>query len=266
MSNLDRRQGELRTVTMAEMVATALRDQILDGRLVDGERLPRQDVLAASFDISGPSVREGLRILEAEGLITVRRGKFGGAFVHSPKPGNAAYMLAVVLESQRVPLHEIGSALRDLEPVCAGRCAARQDRSAEVLPRLEKLHREMVTYDGDDYRDNIRLGLEFHEALVTGSGSITLITMIGALESIWFAHAEAWVAANLGAADVLPGSEYAATRNHEHGLLLERIQDGDVDGATAVARHHLDRSRLHTARDDVENQVVKASLLGARKA
>lgn len=264
MNNGDRLQTELRTVTMAEMVATALRERILDGRLADGERLPKQEALAASFDISGPSVREGLRILEAEGLITVRRGKFGGAFVHSPKPGNAAYMLAVVLESQRVPLAEIGSALRDLEPVCAGRCAARPDRATTVLPELEKLHHEMLGYGGSGYRDNIRLGLEFHETLITGSGSITLITMIGALESIWFAHAEAWVAANLGADDVMPGSEYAATRNEEHGELLERIREGDVDGATAVARRHLEHSRLHTARGDVENQVVKASLLGNR--
>ena len=60
---------------MAELVARALRQQIVDGRLHDGDRLPKQDELAERFDISGPSVREGLRILEAEGLITVRRGK-----------------------------------------------------------------------------------------------------------------------------------------------------------------------------------------------
>src|SRR3954466_2252222 len=184
----DRLQGELRTVTMAQMVATALRERILDGRLADGERLPKQEALAASFDISGPSVREGLRILEAEGLITVRRGKFGGAFVHSPKPGNAAYMLAVVLESQRVPVHEIGSALRDLEPVCAGRCAARLDRETTVLPRLRQIQDQILACDQSQYMEAIKLGLQFHEALVACSASETLITIIGALESIWFAH------------------------------------------------------------------------------
>src|SRR5262249_40460441 len=93
-----RQAGELPTATLAELVAGARRQQIIDGRLQDGDRLPKQDELAERFDISGPSVREGLRILEAEGLITVRRGKFGGAFVHAPHPANAAYNLALVLE------------------------------------------------------------------------------------------------------------------------------------------------------------------------
>src|SRR5436190_16813181 len=157
-----RQAGELRTATMAELVAGALRQQIIDGRLQDGDRLPKQDELAERFDISGPSVREGLRILEAEGLITVRRGKFGGAFVHSPQPSNAAYTLALVLEAKRVPLHEIGSALRDLEPLCAGKCAARTDRATAVVPRLRQLHDQLLAAQGSDYMEAIRLGLQFH--------------------------------------------------------------------------------------------------------
>src|SRR5206468_8210688 len=124
----------------------------------DGDRLPKQEELAERFDISGPSVREGLRILEAEGLITVRRGKFGGAFVHTPHPVNAAYTLALVFEAKRVPLHEIVSALRDLEPLCAGRAAARADRATAVMPRLQELQTQMLAAQGSDYMEAIRLG------------------------------------------------------------------------------------------------------------
>src|SRR5438477_9189919 len=144
---------------MAELVAGALREQIVDGRLQDGDRLPKQEELAERFDISGPSVREGLRILEAEGLITVRRGKFGGAFVHTPQPANAAYTLALVLEAKRVPLHEIGSALRDLEPLCAGKCAARPDRATEVVPSLRRLQDQLRAAQSPEYMEAIRLGL-----------------------------------------------------------------------------------------------------------
>ena len=260
-----RQAGELRTATMAELVAGALRQQIVDGRLQDGDRLPKQEELAERFDISGPSVREGLRILEAEGLITVRRGKFGGAFVHTPHPANAAYTLALVLEAKRVPLDEIGHALRDLEPLCAGRCAARSDRATTVLPRLQEIQQELAAATPDDRMEAIRLGLQFHEALVLYSGSETLITMIGALESIWHAHAEAWIAADPDAQG-LPGSPYATVRMGEHEELLDAIAAGDVDRATAVARRHIEHSRLHTTTDYVAGQVVRAALLTARRA
>ena len=259
-----RQAGELRTATMAELVAGALRQQIVDGRLNDDDRLPKQEELAERFDISGPSVREGLRILEAEGLITVRLGTFGGAFVHSPQPANAAYTLALVLENKRVPLHEVGSALRDLEPLCAGRCAAREDRAAAVVPRLQRLQEQMREAQGSDYMEAIRLGLQFHETLVECSGSQTLITVIGALESVWFAHADAWVAADPGAQGI-PNSEYAVTRTNEHEELIDAIAAGDVDHATAVARRHIEHSKLHTASDYVAGQLVRAALLAGRR-
>jgi DNA-binding FadR family transcriptional regulator len=249
---------------MAELVAGALRQQIVDGLLQDGERLPKQEDLAERFDISGPSVREGLRILEAEGLITVRRGKFGGAFVHTPHPANAAYNLALVLETKRVPLHEIGSALRDLEPLCAGRCAARPDRATAVVPRLRQLQDQMDACGPDEARDAIRLGLQFHESLILCSASETLITVIGALESIWFAHAEAWMTAD-PASHNLPASNYAVTRLDEHEEMIAAIADGDVDRATAVARRHIEHSKLHTASDYVAGQQVRASLLMGRR-
>jgi DNA-binding FadR family transcriptional regulator len=255
--------GEVRTVTMAELVAGALREQILDGRLRDGDRLPKQEDLAEHFDISGPSVREGLRILEAEGLISVRRGKFGGAFVHSPKATNAAYMLALVLEAKRVTLQEIGDALRDLEPVCAGKCAARPDRMTAVLPVLEDLDRQLREHDRQDYLTGFHLGLKFHQAIVSCSGSDTLITMIGALESIWFAHAEEWVT-EAPVAQGIRDDEYTEAREHDHEVMLQMIRDGDVDGATRVARQHLEYSRLHTAADYIANRVIQTSLLTNR--
>jgi DNA-binding FadR family transcriptional regulator len=249
---------------MAELVAGALRQQIIDGRLQDGDRLPKQDELAERFDISGPSVREGLRILEAEGLITVRRGKFGGAFVHAPHPANAAYNLALVLEAKRVPLQEIGNALRDLEPLCAGRCAARADRATSVIPRLRRIHDQLNACGPDESVEAIRLGLQFHEALVECSDSETLITVIGALESIWFAHAEAWMAAD-PANQAIPTTEYAAVRRDEHAELLDAIDAGDVNRATAVARAHIEHSKLHTATDYAAGQTVRASLLTGRR-
>src|SRR5258707_617511 len=80
-----------------ELVADALRDRITGGDLRDGDLLPKQEELLAEFRVSKPSLREALRILETEGLITVRRGNVGGAVVHLPDSDDAGYMIGLIL-------------------------------------------------------------------------------------------------------------------------------------------------------------------------
>ena len=67
------------------MVAGTLRRRILDGELEDGSWLPKQEDLIDEFGVSKPSMREAMRILETEGLLTVQRGNVGGAVVHTPR-------------------------------------------------------------------------------------------------------------------------------------------------------------------------------------
>lgn len=82
-------RAQLRQPRLSEIVASELRDRILSGSLGEEGRLPKQDELIAEFGVSPPSVREAMRILETEGLITVLRGNVGGA-VARPAPHPAA--------------------------------------------------------------------------------------------------------------------------------------------------------------------------------
>src|ERR1700709_797110 len=141
--------GRLRQSNMAELVAEVLRQRIVDGQLADGDLLPKQESLAGEFGTSSASVREGLRILEGEGLVTVRRGRLGGAVVHAPASGSAAYLVGLVLQSRDVKLKEIGDVILDLEPICAGLCAERRDRRKTVIPQLRAVHEEQLASVGD---------------------------------------------------------------------------------------------------------------------
>ena len=59
----------LQQIRIAESVAGELRRRILSAK--EGSMLPKQDEIVAEFRVSYPSVREALRILETEGLITL---------------------------------------------------------------------------------------------------------------------------------------------------------------------------------------------------
>src|SRR3546814_10423999 len=74
----------VRVPKTAELVARQIRNAIIRGELVDGDTLPAESHLIAEFEVSRPTIREAVRILESEGLVTVARGARGGARVSSP--------------------------------------------------------------------------------------------------------------------------------------------------------------------------------------
>src|SRR3954469_447354 len=65
-------------------VSEQLRDLIVSGWLHEGERLPSEDALAGQFGASRSTVREALRLLSSERLVTTVRGVNGGTFVTPP--------------------------------------------------------------------------------------------------------------------------------------------------------------------------------------
>ena len=107
------------------------------------DRLPTQDQLVREFGVSYPSVREAMRILETEGLVTVRRGSVGGAEVHRPDQSSAAYHLGLVLQGARVTLGDLAAGLLLLEPLCAAEVARRADRADGRRPRADRQRRRL---------------------------------------------------------------------------------------------------------------------------
>ena len=92
----------IRQPRVAEIVASRLREDILSGRLKEGDVLPSQESLFSEFGVSPPALREAIHILETDGLISVRRGNVGGAVVHLPSAERTAHMISMVLQSRSV--------------------------------------------------------------------------------------------------------------------------------------------------------------------
>jgi DNA-binding FadR family transcriptional regulator len=252
----------LRQPRLAEMVADGLRERILSGELDDGDMLPKQDDLLAEFRVSPPSIREALRILETEGLITVQRGNVGGAIIHRPQPSKAAYMLGLVLQSRSASLADLQNAMRHLEPACAAACAQRADRATTILPRL-RTNIDQSTANLDNAEIYIGLARQFHVELVAGCGNETMSLIVGALESLWSAHVEQLARGPAQHGSFADRSVRVATLK-DHEKLYRRIADGDAAGAERVAREHYSEGTQephgwHHAFD--LSQIIKASVL-----
>ena len=238
----------------AEVVASALRDAILRGELTV---LPRIEDLTEQFRVGAPALREAMRILETEGLITVRRGNVGGADVHLPTAETVAYMVSLALQSKATAVRDVGLALRQLEPLCAGMCAARVDRDETVVPELRAILDEQTDALGDRARFG-EIIQRFHRALVTGCGNDTLVVLVGALEVLWSGHTnEVYASDKHGDGDIAPWK--AGLRDHER--IVDAIDSGDVNAATKAAAKHLDATQAYIS--DADRTPVTASATAA---
>jgi GntR family transcriptional regulator, transcriptional repressor for pyruvate dehydrogenase complex len=250
----EHRIGPLR---MAEQVAGALRDRILAGGFRDGSELPKQDDLVAEFGVSYPSVREALRILETEGVITVRRGNRGGAVVHAPDIGTAGYALGLTLQSMQVKVPDLGAALAVLEPLCAAGCARRTDRRRAVLPRLRELlaASERCIDDGAAFT---RAARDFHDAMVDFAPNATMRVVVNSLTSLWSVQEEAWAELQV-ARGAYPSHADRTVAQHAHQRLLDSIGAGHPDEAARIAGEHLTATQRWVCRTFKDRVIDAAS-------
>ena len=241
----------VRLPRMAEVVADSLRASILSGQLTV---VPRLEDLIDRFNVGPPAVREAMRILETEGLVTVRRGNVGGADVHLPTDDRVSYMVSLVLQSKGTRLHDVGAALRELEPVCAVMCAQRHDRNETIVPGLRAVLADQADAIGDRAR-TMQLTDQFHDLIVQGCGNDTMIVVIGSLERVWASHATAVYSED--PTEVAAAVWRASLRDHQR--IADAIERGDPRIGDLAARHLEATQAYMSALDD--SQLVNASAL-----
>ena len=242
---------------VAEIVASKLRDDILSGRLKEGDVLPSQESLFVEFGVSPPALREAIHILETDGLISVRRGNVGGAVVHRPTAERTAHMISMVLQARAATPVDVSEALMHLEPICAGMCAARDDRMTEVVPYLQN-EIDIQTEQFDDVSRYVPNARRFHETMVSRCGNEPMILLIGSLELIWSAHESSVWNDDGQPVPMVDNTRRAALRDHQR--LLDAIAEGNAARAVRLAQDHLAVARRKTLAIGVD-QTIEAKLV-----
>jgi GntR family transcriptional regulator, transcriptional repressor for pyruvate dehydrogenase complex len=251
---------------VAESVAAELRARILSGDLAadpargDEYWLPTQDQLVREFGVSYPSVREALRILETEGLVTVRRGSVGGALVHRPDAASAGYHLGLALQGAHVTLRDLADGLRLVEPLCAAGCARREDRGDAVVPSLRAnvAASAKLVADGVEFTTVAR---EFHDLVVGFTPNATLRYVVSSLVALWSAQEVRWAQA-LASRGEYPSAAQADSVVRVHRRITEEIAAGNADEAARVARSHLAATQALLL-DRFDDGVVNAAAMRA---
>lgn len=219
-----------------QRIAQELRAAIISGGLDEGDLLGTEPGLLDQFDVSRPSLREALRILEADGLISVVRGAMGGVVVHRPDQRMTARAAALVLQSRSVALADVFDASAVIEPAAARMVAASRGhrRAAEQL-------REAIAEQKRTFNDPLACTnamIKFHSDIITLAGNQTLQLICEMINEV----------ISRAIADVQQRSQQDSiaarrrtTRSHE--VLADLIEAGDADAAQAHWTTHMARLR-----------------------
>lgn len=161
----------------SDVLANELRERILSGEYPEGTPLPPERELVVQTRMSRTTVREALRILEVQGLINIKAGRAGGAFVQRPGEESVASSLELLIRGRQIRLASVHETRAAIEPSCA-RLAALH-RTAGDLKRLDTANEAIAaTVDLDDF---LRANVDWHVAVATAGHNEILTGIMMAL-------------------------------------------------------------------------------------
>ena len=171
---------------LSAQIAKAIRDAIIEGRMIVDERLPSAAELAAEFNVSRPPVREALKRLAAQSLIRTQRGAHGGAFVnrlsYEEAYGQQITTATLLLSMTAVRFETACEARYALERACAPLAATRRSPDHLATMRAE-IHRQ--TQPGLSDESFCASDVTFHRALVDAAANPVLsYQLAGAVEAM----------------------------------------------------------------------------------
>ena len=218
-----------------EVILDRLEAALLSGELSVGDRLPGERELAAGFGVSRTSVREALRVLEALGILEVKRGTEGVSLRN--EPGDAfADLLRLHIALGHYDARSVVEFRTILEAWAAAKVAEEADehlfsRLSEIVDRMADSSLDPLAFHG--------LDVQFHETLIEVSGN-ALVAL--ALRSCRTVNRQAML-------DGLASGEWPQTLkelHHEHRRLLDAIRAGDPALAATAIKDHIVRWSLRT--------------------
>ena len=214
---------------VSETIVRRIKDQITKGRLVAGHKLPAEREMARQFKTSRVSVREAYRSLEEIGLLRIRRGADGGAFIEKVDHGPVLRSLSLVLGLGNASHKQLTDARLLIEPPIAKLAAlrARKDDIATLERVLGQEEEEAARRAGPFRPTDSR----FHRSVADCTRNLPLIVLMNALADL-----TADAASTL---DVPTRTRHRRNNCRYHRLIFEAIRDRDGNAAFTIMAQHV---------------------------
>jgi GntR family transcriptional regulator, transcriptional repressor for pyruvate dehydrogenase complex len=223
----------LRSLKTSESVARDIVDDIVVRRLREGDNLPPEAAMLQQYGVSRETLREGLRLLEVQGLISIRRGPGGGPIVGAIDPANLGRVSTLYYHLVGATYAELFEAWVVSDRIIAELAAGNPDRQlvrAAMEPYLE-LHGP----DDEALEGFVVRHVEFHTVVGSLARNKVLQLSLMAIGQVVTHH----VASNVDPRDV------RNTIEHDHSAIAKAIVAGYRTKARDLMEAHLRSITAH---------------------
>ncbi|MCW2581557.1 MAG: GntR family transcriptional regulator [Klenkia sp.] len=215
---------------ISEVIVDQVRVLIRQGRLSAGDRLPSERELCSRFGVSRVTVREALRVLEANGLVEIRVGARGGAFVTAPSSRMVGEGIVDLISLATISASEVTEARMVFELGIVGLVCERAT-AEDVDALLEICDRSDLAVAAGEYP--LELSAQWHTRYAKAAHNRAVSMFVESLHDALLRSLER-------------ARESAPTHGQhgveEHRSLVAAITDGDVTRATELMHTHLTRT------------------------
>lgn len=213
-------------------IAELIKKAILSDQFQEGDRLPPERDLATQFQVGRMTIREALRTLETKGLIAIRKGSSGGAFIQAAPPDQIADIIVDNLELDGITRNEITESRVLLEKNIVKdiiKNATPEDYKL-IEQNLETTKALVNDFTPDGANEFTAKSIEFHHLLVKAAHITPLIVFHSALAK--------WVSRSITPSLRLP-LEGRHWSNNSHEMILEAIKSGDIAKSQELIEIHI---------------------------
>ncbi len=209
--------------------ATRIADQVVGmietQRLQPGDSLPPERQLADLLEVSRPSLREALHILQAQGIVSIKHGQ--GTFVAEPV---VAQELRAAMMTSAHDLNELFDAREVLEVPASNWASKRATKEDLRVLRATINQMEQITNsESIDYQQLQALDAKFHLTIVGIAGNRFINQTLGVLQDVMQLSMDTTLR--------VPGRSEIS--RHEHNLILEAIEEGNGELAAELTKAHI---------------------------
>ena len=222
--------SEIKPTRGFEEIALQIQSAIYAGKLKVGDRLPNERDLGQLFGVSRATLREAFRLLEAIGVLEVRRGTRGGAFIVAPAPERAGMLLGSFIHFRDATSRDLTEFRETFEAETAFWAAERV--TAEESQRLEEIVQQISdTASALSWDRFVEFDLQFHQAVAEASKNQIRVAIMLGIHEVFRKSALA--------IEALDGPAWRAQQIQEIREIADAVRAHRADDAQGLMRRHV---------------------------
>lgn len=212
-----------------ELVCERVREKLLRGELTPGDKLPPERDLAVQLGVSRNVVREALRSLEIAGVVALKKGVKGGAFIKEGAASSISQALSDLITLKAITLVDLFEArVMILEMVLDH--AFRDGQTPDLDPLAAVIDATRVAVEAGNLADRVRCARDFYHAVAEMTGNTAIVFTVDSQTEL----VQTFLRYRVG--DMEPATLMASREG-----FLAALRDRRLADAKAELHAHLDR-------------------------